>query len=580
MFRPVNTAEWEVTVDHAPSGNIYVRPKALLGPYPIKLTDKLDYWAEHAPDRTFLAERDASGEWRSISYGNFRSRVRGVAQGLLDRGLNTQTPVAILSGNSIEHALVAYGAMYVGIPHAPLSPAYSTVSKDFARLKQICGVLRPSLLFAVGGSKFAPAIAAVLGGAMQVAHSTDELARPATPEVDAAAASITRDTIAKILFTSGSTGAPKGVITTQRMLCSNQEMLCTALPCLKSPPPVICDWLPWNHVFGGNHNFGLVLYNGGTMYLDEGKPTPGLFAKTLRNLREVATTVYFNVPKGYELLIPALRDDAAFRETFYSRLGMTFFAAAGLSQRVWDDFDEISIAHCGARIAMLTGLGATETSPFSLCVRKELSRSGAVGLPVPGVELKLAKVGEKWEARLRGDNILRGFWEQPELTRKAFDEEGFYCMGDALRWVDAADPQKGLLFDGRINEDFKLSTGTWVSVGPLRMSFILHCAPYVRDVVIAGANENDVTALVFADQDNPPPSLLETFKDLLESFSAKATGSSTRIARLILLQDPPSLDASEITDKGSINQKAVLRHREDLVKDLYTTPPPAHVICL
>jgi feruloyl-CoA synthase len=410
--------------------------------------------------------------------------------------------------------------------------------------------------------------------------------------VNSAHARVTADTVAKILFTSGSTGEPKGVINTQRMLCSNQEMLRTVFRVLADEPPVICDWLPWNHTFGGNHNFGLVLYNGGSLYIDGGRPMPGAFDETAKNLREISPTIYFNVPKGYEMLVQRLREDPRLRESFFRRLKMNFYAAASLSQSVWDDLDAIAVQECGERIRMLTGLGMTETSPFAISASTGTSRAGFIGLPVPGVELKLAPVGDKMEVRYRGPNVTPGFWRQEGLTQAAFDDEGFFRSGDAVRFFDPASPAEGLLFDGRIAEDFKLSSGTWVSVGPLRAKFISHFAAYVKDVVIAGHDRGDITALIFSDSDacNPLCAAGETpadsvavrvmFQSLLRSFAEASAGSSHRIERAVVLFDPPSLDAGEATDKGSINQRAVLRNRASLVEDLYSSPAPAHIITI
>jgi feruloyl-CoA synthase len=415
--------------------------------------------------------------------------------------------------------------------------------------------------------------------------------------VDRAHAAVGPDTIAKILFTSGSTGQPKGVVNTQRMLCSNQEMIACTLPHLRQVPPVIVDWLPWNHTFGGNHNFGLVLYNGGTLYIDDGKPLPGQFEGTVRNLREIAPTVYFNVPRAYEELVPYLHREPALREKFFSRVGMLFYAAAGLSQSVWDAFEELAVQTCGERILWITGLGATETAPFATCANWEAGRSGMIGLPVAGQEMKLAPVGDKLEVRFRGPNVTPGYWRQPELTRAAFDAEGYYKMGDALRFADPDHPERGLMFDGRLAEDFKLSTGTWASVGPLRTRFIAAGAPLVQDVVVAGHDRDYVAVLVFPRLDQcrglcpqlpkqaPASEVLAheqvraRFQDLLNELAGEATGTATRIERALLLEVPPSIDASEITDKGSINQRAVLEHRAGLVEELYARSPSARVIC-
>jgi feruloyl-CoA synthase len=594
--RPARIGPLDAVVDRRADGTAYVRSPHALGPYAAKLTERLEHWAAHAPARTFLAQRDAYGAWRSLSYGDALARVRRLAQALLDRGLSAERPVAILSGNGIEHALLALAAMYAGIPYAPIAPAYSLLARDFSTLRYLVGVLRPGLVFAAEGAQYARAIADVLPPGVEVVvadasaatlgatpFAALEAAEP-TPAVDAAHAGVGPDTVAKVLFTSGSTGRPKGVVTTQRMLCANQEMLRAVLTFLAEEPPVLCDWLPWNHVFGGSHNFGIALYNGGTLHVDEGKPAPGAFDATVRNLREVESTAYFNVPRGYELLVPRLRDDAVLRERFFRRVEILFYAAAGLGQRFWDELQELAVVACGERIRMVTGLGATESAPFALCVASDDARAGMVGVPVPGVELKLVPVGEKLEARLRGPSITPGFWRDPERTRAAFDEEGFYRLGDALTWVDPDDVSKGFAFDGRLNEDFKLSTGTWVSVGPLRARLLAALAPHAQDVVFAGHDRDEVTALVFpnraacAEAGLDGDAVRATFACRLQELAAAATGSSTRVARAILLDEPPSIDAGELTDKGSINQRAVLRHRAALVEELYAAPAPARVI--
>lgn len=598
--RPLDILDWDVAIERKANGCFYVRPLAALGEYPCKLTDRLDEWAARDPSRTFLAERTGGGDWRRMSYAEFRDLSRNVAQALVDREISPERPITILSGNDIEHALLAIGAMYAGIPYAPLAPAYSLACADIGRLREIFHILNPGLVFASDGAIFLREIEALLPDDTELVVTRNPVKRArlfreltgtlARPELRSVAAHITPDTVAKILFTSGSTGTPKGVINTHRMLCSNQEQLRTVFRFLTHTAPVICDWLPWNHTFGGNHNFGLVLYNGGTLYIDNGRPTRASFPETARNLHEIAPNVYFNVPKGYAMLAEYLRDAKSLRERFFCNLQMMFYAAAGLSQCVWDALDELAIETCGERIRMLTGLGATETAPFALCVNTDSHRAGIVGLPVPGVELKLAPVDGKLEARVRGPNVTPGFWRRQDLACAAFDDEGYYRMGDALRFAEEPHLDKSFVFDGRLSEDFKLSTGTWVSVGPLRTSMLLHFGSLVKDIVIAGHDRDEVTALIFPGEDafgaggeetdvtDPGTAIRVKFQALLNSFAHLSTGSSNRVVRAILVNEPPSLDSGDVTDKGSLNQAAVLKRRAALVEDVYRIPCPAHVI--
>ncbi len=608
-LRPISFGDPAVSIDRRDDGTIYLRPKMTLGEYPLRLTDRLHHWAKAAPNRIFMAERDTSGLWRQVSYAQLLASSRHIASGLLARGLSADKPIVILSGNSIDHALLAFGALYAGIPFCPVSPAYSLISRDYGKLGFAMKLLTPGLVFADDATKFADALSANVPAEIEIVASRgdvpgrevtklgDLLATPEHPGLDAAHDAIGPDTIAKFLLTSGSTGNPKAVINTQRMICANQVMLRETLAFLKDEPPVIVDWLPWNHTFGGNHNIGLTLYNGGSMYLDAGKPMPGGIDETVRNLREISPTVYFNVPKGYESLLPYLRDDKALRAKFFHRLQAMFFSGAALSPYVWNSLDELAVQETGFRVPVLTGLGATETAPFFMSVRPATSRSGHVGLPVSGNEAKLVPDNGKLEVRARGPNVTPGYWRQPELTAAAFDDEGFYKFGDAIKPVDPEDLSAGFDFDGRIAEDFKLASGTWVSVGPLRARLILACAPLVRDVVIAGINRDEVSALVILDLDgcrlvNPALAagdlaaaasdflIREAFRERLAKFLATSTGSSTRIARATLIDAPLSIDRGEVTDKGSINQRAVLDHRSRLIEELYSPTPAAHVITL
>ena len=608
-LRPVRLGPASVEVERKPDGTILLRSPRALDPYPEKLTERLAHWGEAAPERIFLAQRDRTGAWRSVTYGAAFASVRAIAAALLERELSPERPIAILSGNDIEHALLGLAAMHVGVPFAPISVPYSLVSRDFKKLKAIIEILTPGLVFAADGAAFAPAIAATVPQDVEVAVTANPVSdRPMTPftelldarptaAVEAAHAMVGPATVAKILFTSGSTGQPKGVINTQQMLCANQAMIRGGLAFLgDGEPPVLVDWLPWNHTYGSNHNFGLVLDRGGSLYIDEGKPMPGAIEATARNLREIAPTIYFNVPKGFEMLLPHLSEDRALRERFFSRLKLMFYAGAGLSQHVHDAFQELAVKTVGERIMFLTSLGSTETAPAALACSWESEQIGNIGLPLPGLELKLVPNEGKLETRMRGPNITPGYWRAPALTAAAFDEEGFYKIGDALKFADAAEPAKGLLFDGRIAEDFKLATGTWVSVGPLRMAFITQCAPLVRDVVLAGPDRDELAALIIPDVEAcrkrapelPPdaaaavvlahPQVRKAFEQFLGALSDPRRGTSARIARAILLAEPPSLDVGEVTDKGSINQRAVLAHRAALVEELYADPPSANVI--
>jgi feruloyl-CoA synthase len=608
-LRAISFGDPAVSIERGDDGTIYLRPKEGLGDYPRRLTDRLHHWAKETPDRTFMAERVAGGGWRKLTYAELLTSSRHIASALLARGLSAERPVVILSGNSIDHALIAFGALYAGVPFCPVSPAYSLISRDYGKLSYLMKLLTPGLVFADDADKFSDALVANVSPGTEIVASfgavagrdmtrlADLMATPLHPRLESAHEAIGPDTIAKFLLTSGSTGNPKAVINTQRMICANQVMIRETMAFLKDEPPVIVDWLPWNHTFGGNHNVGLVLYNGGSMYLDQGKPMPGGIEETVKNLREISPTVYFNVPKGYESLLPYLRDDASLCAKFFSRLHAMFFAGAAMSPFVWNSLDELSVRETGFRVPMLTGLGATESGPFFMSANPRTSRSGHVGLPVPGNDAKLVPNNGKLEVRAKGPNVTPGYWRQVEATGAAFDEEGFYKFGDALKPADAQDLHAGFDFDGRIAEDFKLASGTWVSVGPLRARFIAACSPLVRDVVIAGINRDEISALVVLDLDGcrlinatlpsddiaataADPLVRGAFRERLEKLLSTATGSSTRITRAVLLDTPLSIDRGEVTDKGSINQRAVLEHRNELIEELYLPTPTPRIIAV
>ncbi len=605
-YRPLEFPITRVEVREGGAGVQYLRAPVALQPHARRLTDRLVHWAHTAPQRSFIARRvrladGRTGDWRHVTYREALDAARCIGQALLDRGLTAERPVAILSGNDLEHALLSLGCLYAGIPFCPISPAYSLVSQDHRKLRHALETVTPGLVFAADGQAYASAIESAVPAGVEVVLAAGALARrqtttfPAlaatipTPAVDAAMQATGPDTIAKFLFTSGSTRLPKAVVNTHRMWCANQQQMRQSMPVLDEPP-VLVDWLPWNHTFGGNHNFGLVLYNGGTLYIDDGKPVPALVGETLRNLREVAPTVYFNVPTGFEAIAQAMRTDAALRRNLLSRVRMFFYAGAALAQPVWDALHEVQEREVGERIVMGTGLGMTESGPFAIFITDPHVRAGDLGVPTAGLELKLAAVDGKTEVRYRGPNVTPAYWRAPEATAAAFDEEGFFRSGDAVLWIDEREPQRGLKFDGRIAEDFKLATGTFVSVGPLRAKIIAAGAPHVQDAVITGINRNEVGALVFPtaavrqlgglSADAPLRQVLESapvqarFQQLADQLAAGATGSASRVARLHLLHEPPSIDRSEVTDKGSINQRAVLEQRAALVAALHAGELP------
>jgi feruloyl-CoA synthase len=532
-------------------------------------------------------------------------RVQRVAAGLASRNLSEQRPILILSGNSIEHLVLGFAAMWAGIPFCPMSPAYSLASTDFGKARHVVELLTPGMVAAFDTPSFARTLThldlsdvEIVGDAPVAGRAVTTLPAleaPMTSGLDARHRQTGADTIVRFLLTSGSTGQPKAVITTNRMVCSNAMMLRQALPFLAAEPPVLVDWLPWNHTFGGSHNVGLVLCNGGTLYIDDGKPTLAGIGETIRNLREISPTVYFNVPKGFEMLAQRLPGDDELCRTLYRRLRAYFFAGASLTQHTWDALDAVSVRERGRKTPMLSGLGATETGPSVTFTTPAMGRSGVIGLPASGSLVKISPVEEKLEIRVRSPSVTPGYWREPHLTAVAFDEEGYYRLGDAVRLIDERDPTRGLVFDGRIGEDFKLANGTWVSVGPLRADLIAALSPLAQDVVIAGLDADYVAALIIPDlaecaralELSQMPSyealahdaeLLKRLQVSLQLHALRNSAATRRIRRALLLPSPPSLDHGEITDKGSINQRAVLRHRTHLLSALYGSIPPAHVI--
>jgi len=604
-YRPMNFGVTRVNLQSSTDGVRYLQAELPLGAYARRVTDFLVHWAETRPGHSFLARRaqlpgGGTGDWQHVRYAEALATARSIGQGLLNRGLSAERPVVILSENSLEHGLLALGCLYAGIPYCPVTPAYATsttASQDYDKLRHVVSTLTPGLVYATDGARFGKALLATLDNSVEVVLGQGRIEGRATttfadlrdtvasPAVDAAMHATRPDTIVKFLFTSGSTKLPKPVINTQRMWCANLQQIAQSLPVLEEAPPVFIDWLPWNHTFGSNHNFGLTLRQGGTLYIDDGKPTAAAIGETLRNLREIAPTVYFNVPTGFEMIAEAMKTDAQLRKTLLSKLRMFFYSGAGLAQPVWDSLHATEESELGERILMATGLGMTESAPSAMFVNSADVRAGDIGVPVPGMTLKLVEVDGKTEVRYRGPNVTPGYWRSEQATREAFDEEGYLRTGDAVQWIDPDDIHRGLKFDGRIAEDFKLSTGTFVSVGPMRGKIVVAGSPYIQDAVLTGLNMKEVGALIFPSPacrevsglgpDAPMAEVLasapvrQRMQAIIDQLARESTGSASRVARALLLAEPPSTEKGEITDKGSINQRAVLKHRAALVDALH-----------
>jgi feruloyl-CoA synthase len=599
----VRFASPSIEIERRPEGVLLLRSRAALEEHPPHLGLVLRGWAERAPERVFLAERrgDVSGETvRRVTYGEAYRIARALASRMLADGLGPERPVMVLSDNSVDHALVGLGALLAGVPLAPVSPAYSLLSQDHAKLRTLHGLLQPGWVYAEDGDAYAPALGALpLGAATRVVRGeslAELLAAPEDPSrVDTAFDGIGPDSVAKILFTSGSTGAPKGVLNTHRMLCSNQQAMTQGWPLLRERPPVLVDWLPWSHTFGGNHNFNLVLWHGGTLWVDRGKPAPGRIEETVATLRLVSPTLHFNVPRGFDALLPFLERDEAFAAGFFRELDLLFYAAAALPRPTWDRLVAVARRVRSEPVPFVSAWGATETSPLVTQVHTTLDEPGNIGVPVPGTELKLVPNGWKLEVRVKGPQVTPGYFRDGERFRALLDEEGFYSAGDAVRLADPDDPNRGLVFNGRLSEDFKLTTGTWVHVGALRLRLIAALAPLVQDAVIAGHDRDAIGVLLFPDfaacareigvaGDTPRNELVcderlcARIAAALEAHNReKGRASSRTVTSAILLAEPPSIDAGEITDKGYINQRAVL-DRHALLVDALFAPEAAGVI--
>jgi len=611
----LNFAPAAVDIETLGNGTRILRSPQVLDPYPGSVIQPLRRWADREPSRIFLAERSRDRDWRKLSYQETLASITAISQAFLDRGLLNEnhrftSTVAILSDNGIDNALIQLAAMQIGVPVVPVSPAYSLMSKDHARLKYILDIVSPGLVYAEDGQRFEGALAVaaekgcevVVGNHPPSGISTTPFASlegtPPSEAVETAYRHVTPESTAKILFTSGSTGSPKGVINTQRMLCSNQQAIGQIWPFLKKRPQTILDWLPWNHTFGGNHNFNMMLFNGGTIYIDDGKPAPGLIERTVANLREISPTLYFNVPRGFDMLLPYLEKDPALQDRFFRNLDLIFYAGAALPENLWKRLETLAIRSRGERVHMVSAWGSTETAPMVTSVHFPIDRAGVIGLPAPGSELKMVPGSGKLELRVKGPNVTPGYYKDPELTAASFDENGYYCIGDAGKLADDNRPEKGIVFDGRVSENFKLASGSWVHVGTLRLDLISAVAPVIQDAVITGHDRDELGLLVFpnpmgckslcpdlTEEISLPdlirrPEVRERVEKGLTEHNRRHRGSSRQVTRVLLMCEPPDIDANEITDKGYINQRAVLDRRVDLVERLYAADATEPVLII
>jgi feruloyl-CoA synthase len=609
-FRKIEWLARDIAVERRRDGVIILKSRIPLQPYEKHIPASLAKWAKQAPERIWLAQRGgADRQWRKVSYGEAKRIVDGLTQGLLNLGLAESQPVAILSGNSIEHALMTQAAMQARLPAAPVSPAYSLMSQDHLKLKYLFDLIKPAVVMVQDGPTFEKALRAIELTGITVVHVArpcegiksvsiaDLAATSVTKAVEESFAKITPDSIGKLLFTSGSTGMPKAVINTQEMMCANAAMMMQVRPRDPNGPIMTAlDWMPWNHTMGGNAAFNPILVDGGTLYIDDGRPMPGQIEETLRNLHEISPTYYANVPAGYAALAAAMEKDDALCRSFFKNLSIMAYGGARLPDDLYDRMQALAVKTTGERIVFYTGWGSTETAPTSTGTYWDTERVGLIGLPFPGVELKLVPCGSKYELRLRGVNVTPGYFGQPDLTRKMFDEKGYYCIGDAGIFVDDKDPLQGIIFAGRVVEDFKLTTGTFVHVGSLRTDAIAAATPVVHDALVAGQDREFIGLLAWpnlhacrqivgnADATFEDvvrhPEIIACLKRGLEAHNASATGSSMRIARAMLMAEPPSIDGNELTDKGYINQRAGLERRAALVEKLYAGKPGEGVIIL
>ncbi len=607
-FVTVELAPPSLQMERRENDEIILRSGIALADHARHVGEYLQHWKQADPSRTFLAERDGAGAWQRLSFGETAARSDAISQWLLDSGHGADRPIAALCDNCINMSVLKLGTMQIGLPFMPISPAYSLMSENFAKLKHVISEMRPSLIYVSSLAMFARALKALdLSDVQLIADAphpdfpqafvfSDLLTTLAGPDVQKRRDAVTPDTIAKILLTSGSTGMPKGVINTHRMMCANGTAVDQVWVFLTRTPPVLVDWLPWNHTFGTNFNFNQVLRHGGTMYIDAGKPAPGKIETTLKNLREIQQTILYNVPRGYDMLLPALEADDEFGRFVFEKIEVIFYAGAALPPHLWQRLDALAVKHRGKRLPILSSLGSTETGPVASLCHWPAADVGGVGLPVPGCELKLVSDGGKLEMRVRGPNVTPGYFRRPDLTEMAFDEEGFFKLGDAVAFIDPVLPERGLRFNGRVSENFKLTSGTWVQVGDLRLAAISAAAPVIQDAVVTGHDREEVGLLIFPNIEgcrsvcNAPdaplsdlvarPELHAHIAASFNAFNAANPGSSRQIGRVLLMTQPPSIDGNEITDKGYINQRAVLEQRADLVRRLYSDGPHPDVVVI
>jgi len=582
------TVPQDVLTETREDGSLVLRSSHPMGEVARSTGDWLHAWAEKTPDAVFIAERDGPG-WREVTFKEALEIVRTLGAWLLANGYDKKGPVVIMSGNSVDHGLLALATQYIGMASVPVAEQYSLIPGAHDRLLYVIEKVRPGLLFVDDAARYSGAVGMeALKGFDILASNPEGAPRDVIPmtealkggdaDVDAAHAAVTPDTTAKILFTSGSTSNPKGVITTHKMMCVNQTQIADAFPVLRARPPKILDWLPWNHVFGGSHNFNMMLANGGSIYIDDGKPTDKLFPRTLENMKMHTGTLAFNVPIGFARQVEALKADPELRRDFFSGLDFTFYAGASLPQEIWQALGEMATEVTGQVPLMVSSWGMTETAPATLIVHERVERSGIIGVPVPGSEIKLIPDDDaRYELRCKGPNIMPGYFEDEEKTKESFDSEGFLITGDAVKFVDAENPDRGLSFDGRISEDFKLTSGTWVRCAALRGQLMTALEGVIGDLVITGQDQSEIGVLLFpAEPANgkpgeiiTDPAVIDAVRAGLAALAEDATGSSTRIGRALVLAEPPSLADHEITAKGNLNMRKVLTRRADLVARIY-----------